>query len=373
VIRRHVIVFFVLIAMLWQSAAAGIAGPSSRLLGDVQHAALHLDEQAHHHHDDGSWHVDDSAESVQHLMADHVQTSVALLLVVGASFEPGIRFEPVAPDVWAFIGDIGPRTVANEALNANLGLVVTRGGAIVIDSGATRAGARRIHDAVRRVTDLPVRWVINTGTQDHRWLGNGHFAAAGAELIAHAHALPDMRARAGDQLQALRALLGAAADGTDAAWPTRLVTGTDTRLELDGTVLHLVHHGGGHTPGDTMVWLPAARVLFAGDIAYVDRLLAVLPASSTGHWVTALNAMAALAPRHIVPGHGRITDVSTVQQQSRDYPVALRTHMKRAVEQGIDLGEATRSFDLRPWRSLANAAELHPGNASRTYLELERE
>jgi glyoxylase-like metal-dependent hydrolase (beta-lactamase superfamily II) len=284
-----------------------------------------------------------------------------------------IRFELVAPGVFAFIGDIGPRTAANEALNANLGLVVTRDGSILIDSGATRAGARRIHEAVRRVTDVPARWVINTGTQDHRWLGNGHFAAMGAELIAHENALPDMRSRAGDQLQALRALLGTAADGTQATWPTRLVSGVDTRLELGGTALHLVHHGGGHTPGDTMVWLPQARVLFTGDIAYVDRLLAVLPVSNTKHWLTALDAMPSLAARHIVPGHGRVTDLATVQRQTRAYLVALRAHMQRAVEQGIGLAEATRGFYLEPWRALANAAELHPGNASRTYLEVERE
>jgi glyoxylase-like metal-dependent hydrolase (beta-lactamase superfamily II) len=284
-----------------------------------------------------------------------------------------VRFQPVAPDVWAFIGDTGPRSVSNEALNANLGLVVTRGGALLIDSGATRNGARRIHDAVRRVTDRPVRWVVNTGTQDHRWLGNGHFAAAGAELIAHESAMADMRSRAGDQLQALRTLLGSAADGTDAAWPTRWIAGADTRLDLGGVTLHLVHRGGGHTPGDTMVWLPDSGVLFAGDIAYVDRLLAVLPVSNTQRWVVALDAIATLAPRQIVPGHGRVTDLATVQRQSRDYLVSLRAHMRRAIEQGIDLGEAARGFDLGPWRALANSAELHPGNASRTYLEIERE
>jgi glyoxylase-like metal-dependent hydrolase (beta-lactamase superfamily II) len=297
----------------------------------------------------------------------------ALTVAAARAHAADIRFEPVAAGVFAFIGDLGPRNAANEALNANLGLVLTREGSILIDSGATRAGARRIHEAVRRVTDVPVRWVINTGTQDHRWLGNGHFAAMGAELIAHENALPDMRSRAGDQLQALRALLGTAADGTEATWPTRLVSGVDTRLELGGTALHLVHHGGGHTPGDTMVWLPQARVLFTGDIAYVERLLAVLPVSNTKHWLTALDAMPSLAARHIVPGHGRVTDLATVQRQTRAYLVALRAHMQRAVEQGIGLAEATRGFDLESWRALANAAELHPGNASRTYLEVERE
>ena len=284
-----------------------------------------------------------------------------------------VRFEPVADGVYAFVGDIGGRTVANQGLNANLGLVVTSGGAVLIDSGATFQSARAIHDAVRRVTPQPVRWVINTGSQDHRWLGNGYFKAQGAELIAHAAAVPDMRLRGGEQLAALRSLLGPAVDGTDLTFPGRLLQGPEARLQLGGTVFEFRHRGGGHTPGDLMVWLPHAQVAFAGDIVYVDRLLAVLPVSNTRAWVEAFDALAQWAPKRIVPGHGRVTDIPTARAQSRDYVDALRTHMIRAVEQGVDVSEAVKSFNVKPFLHLANASELHPGSASRTYLEVERE
>lgn len=83
-----------------------------------------------------------------------------------------VRFERLAERVYTHVGDIGGRTVANEGLNANLGLVVTTAGAVLIDSGATYRSARDIDEAIRRVTQQPVRWVINTGAQAHRWLGN---------------------------------------------------------------------------------------------------------------------------------------------------------------------------------------------------------
>ena len=95
-----------------------------------------------------------------------------------------VRFLPVADGVYAFVGDTGPRTAGNEGLNANIGLVVTPAGAVLIDSGATFQSGRQIHAAVKAVTPQPVKWVFNTGGQDHRWLGNGYFAAQGAELIA---------------------------------------------------------------------------------------------------------------------------------------------------------------------------------------------
>jgi hypothetical protein len=51
----------------------------------------------------------------------------------------------------------------------------------------------------------------------------------------------------------------------------------------------------------------------------------------------------------------------------------LRAQMKHAVEEGLDPSAAARSFDGKTWSHLANAAELMPGNASRVYLEVERE
>lgn len=84
------------------------------------------------------------------------------------------------------------RTCENEGLNANIGPVVTPAGAVLIDAGATFQTAQKIHEAVKKVTNQPVKWVINTGGQDHRWLGNGYFTAQGLETIARASAQADM-------------------------------------------------------------------------------------------------------------------------------------------------------------------------------------
>ncbi|MDZ7652381.1 MAG: MBL fold metallo-hydrolase [Burkholderiaceae bacterium] len=294
-------------------------------------------------------------------------------LVAAAAHAVDVRFERVADGVYAHIGELGGRTYENEGLNANLGLVVTPGGAVLIDSGATARSAAQVHAAVRRVTDQPVRWVINTGGQDHRWLGNGYFKAQGAQVIAHANAKADMTSRGNDHLQALRTVLKERVDGTVPTLPDRFVEGTDIRLELGGTVFELRHRGGAHTPGDTMIWLPATRVLFTGDVVYVQRMLGVLPVSNTRLWLATFDAIEPLAPARLVPGHGQVTDVATARADTHAYLDALRAHMKKAVDDGTDISAAIKSFDATPFMRLLNSAELHPGNASRTYLELERE
>lgn len=284
-----------------------------------------------------------------------------------------VRFQRVADGVYAHVGDKGPRTAENEGLNANIGLVVTGAGAVLIDSGATFQSARQIHEAIRAVTPQAVKWVINTGGQDHRWLGNGYFAAQGAEIIAHADAQADMLNRGNDQLQGLQTALGAKAQGTVPTLPTRWLAGADERLELGGVVFEFKHRGGAHTPGDTLVWLPQKQVLFSGDVVYVDRMLGVLPVSQTRHWLASFAVIEQLQPRVLVPGHGGVSNLANAQADTQAYLLALRAHMKKAADDGVDISEAVRSFNAEPFMRLLNAAELMPGNASRTYLEIERE
>ena len=79
-----------------------------------------------------------------------------------------------------------------------MGFVVTSEGVALIDSGASAQGAGLIEERIARVTDHPVRWVINTGSQDHRWLGNAYFADRGAEIIALERTVATQKSQAGE-------------------------------------------------------------------------------------------------------------------------------------------------------------------------------
>jgi glyoxylase-like metal-dependent hydrolase (beta-lactamase superfamily II) len=182
-----------------------------------------------------------------------------------------------------------------------------------------------------------------------------------------------MNNRGNDHLVALKAALGAKADGTVPVLPTRWLGGHDDRLELGSVVFEFRHRGGAHTPGDTMVWLPQRNVLFTGDVVYVDRMLGVLPVSHTKRWLDSFAVIEQLQPQVLVPGHGRVTTVAQARADTQAYLLALRAHMKKAVDDGTDVSAAVKSFNAAPFMRLLNAAELLPGNASRTYLELERE
>lgn len=278
----------------------------------------------------------------------------------------------VAPDVYAFIGETGGRTYENYGMNANTGFIVTPGGVVVVDSGSGYLAAMAMHRAIRRVTSQPVKYVVNTGGQDHRWLGNGYFKKQGAEIIASRPARADMEQRGEAQIETLRLDLRKRLSGTRPVYPDRLFEQREI-LRLDGAEIHLLFFHGGHTPGDSVVWLPQQKVLFAGDLVYVDRLLGVLPFSNSRNWLASFEEMEKLKPGKIVPGHGRVCDLDQARRETRDYLRLLRGHMKKAVAGGVDLQTAIDSLDQEGFAYLQNYETLKGGNASRVYLEIEAE
>ena len=84
--RRSAVLFVMLFAMLWQSVALARVGSTVNALADQEHTALHWQEVSHHHPEDGSLQMDDSKESVQHVLSDHVSATTALMVTTPHDF-----------------------------------------------------------------------------------------------------------------------------------------------------------------------------------------------------------------------------------------------------------------------------------------------
>jgi len=278
----------------------------------------------------------------------------------------------VAEGVYAVIGDLGGQTYENDGLNANLGFVAGGNGVLVINTGPTTRVATALHRAIRDVTDKPVRWVVNTNSQNHYWLGNAYFQKQGAQIYANREAVRVMRELGPGQLEDNRNRLKERAADTSLAFPANEIDSSG-RIVLGGQNAELRHYGPAHTPGDLVVWLPESGVLFSGDIGYVDRMLAVIPISSTAGWVEAFDAAMALSPRIIVPGHGRPTDAAKLKRETRDYLSLLREGARKAVEDGTDLNDFVSKLDQSRFKHLANFDELARRNANIAFVEMMKE
>lgn len=295
----------------------------------------------------------------------------AALVVPAFATAQTLEVQPVTGGVWAIVGQKEQRSRENFANNATFGLVATEEGAVLIDPGGSWQGAEALHAAIRTLTDQPVAFVLNTGGQDHRWLGNGYWQAQGATVIASAAAVEDQRARASMQMTGLVQLIGDALERTEPAHADVTFTEAYT-LDLGGLSFEIVHPGPAHTPGDSFVWVPQRDTVFTGDIVYVERVLGVGDQSSITHWPAAYLAVEETGAAHVVPGHGHATTLERARADTYDYLMNLRTQIGALIDDGGDIMAAPQ-VDQSAFSYLEQFDSLAGRNAQTAFQQMEWE
>ena len=290
------------------------------------------------------------------------------------AFAQNVDLKPIKLDknTYALIGSIGPRTYENYGLNANFGVIDTPDGAILIDSGASPQGAAILEKEVKILTGKKVRWVINTGSQDHRWLGNDYFAKQGAEIITLKRTVITQSSLGLGQITSVQTVLKERADGTTPLTSPKALDTDFAKLNLGGVNLEIRYLNHAHFAGDAIVYFPSSGILFSGDHIYIGRLLGILPQSDATKWLDAFNQIEAIKPKIIVPGHGLVTNIKVAKAQTGDYLSFIVSGVKKYADDMAGVENAVKGLSNAPqFEKLANFNELHKGNISRAYLRLE--
>ncbi|MBN2631877.1 MAG: MBL fold metallo-hydrolase [Rhodobacteraceae bacterium] len=278
----------------------------------------------------------------------------------------------IIPHVWSSIGATAPPTYENAGHNNNLSFIVTGDGVVVVNSGASYKLAEALHAEIKRVTDQPVKLVINENGQGHAMLGNNYWIAQGVPVLAHVDAAEEFDDSMGQSLQALKGYAKENAEGTDPMGPTETFTDAKT-ITMGDVTIEVLHLGPAHSPGDTQVWIPQWSMMIAGDIAFSERMPPIFEGTCTSCWIeTWETKFMPLNPTYIVPGHGHPTNLAQVTRFTRDYLVDLRSKIAAHIEAGGDLAGAYY-VDQSAWKNLDTFEELATKNAGVVFSEMEFE
>lgn len=303
-------------------------------------------------------------------------TAMAGLLSSSVFAAPiNVKFNQVAENVYAFVGPMDDRTVENFGLNSNHGLIVTDKGAILIDSGASYTAAKQLETAAAKITKQPIVAVINTGSQDHRWLGNGYFAEKGAEIIALQRTVATQSKQGAGQIAGLKNTLGEQMSNTQAVTAKAPIGADFKKMTIGNTELELRYFADAHFAGDSVVYLPKTKVLFSGDHVYVDRILGVLPGHSNPKtWRTAVHELMKTYPTaKVVPGHGYVTDMNKVKSETADYLDYLNDVVGKAATNMEAIEDVSaKARDLAAFKHLKVYDVLHAKNVNSTFLFYEQ-
>jgi glyoxylase-like metal-dependent hydrolase (beta-lactamase superfamily II) len=304
--------------------------------------------------------------------------AAALALALGSAWAEGeprkVAPQPVSASAWFVQGETALGSPANRNFISNAGFVVTPAGVVVVDALGSPQLARELLEEIARVTPLPVTHVIVTHYHADHVYGLQEFRRRGARIIAHRGGLEYLNSQtAAARLEASRSDLAPWIDAqTQLLAPDEWIDGP-RELVLGGTRLLLQPVGPAHTPEDLVVFLPAERVLFAGDLVFRGRVPFVGQADSA-HWIAALDALLRMDAQVVLPGHGALSSSARADLQlTRDYLAWLRESMGAAARDMEPFDEAYARTDWSRFEHLPLFKVANRMNAYNTYLLMERQ
>jgi cyclase len=250
------------------------------------------------------------------------------------TWESGVK--QLAPNIYAYI-----QAKATWYWN-NAGFIVGNDYVVVVDALATVSLTQKFRDEIRKITDKPVRYLINTHHHGDHTYGNHVFA--GATIISHDYCHREV-IEAGIMDPSLLNTIFPEFDFQGiAATPAHITFDKQLTLHMDGREVRLLHFGPGHTIDDIIVYLPAEGIIFAGDFIFLYSTPLGMEGSFAG-WLRNLDAMEKLGAQTYVPGHGPVCGAEGLNL-CREYLVFVQREAKKRFDKGMTVDEAAKDIDL---------------------------
>jgi cyclase len=299
-----------------------------------------------------------------------MQVKAATTLAIFASFA-------LAGSVFA--QDLGPQVrkladgvyvMVGNNFNSNSGIILTQDGVVVVDAGQNAIEARKILDVVKKLTPMPVRFLISTEPHPDHTTGNFVFSPP-AVVIAAAGAGDSMRGREREDPERIQKAaatspaMKTALEGYKFVPPHVEYQGKTT-LQVGERTIELTYMKGVHSEADTAVWLPKERVLFSASAYVANQVNILRPFVTIPDILAAGKMMKALNPEHVVPGHGVPGTGVKLFDDGEKYYALLIERVGALVRAGKSLDDIKREVKMPEYASWANQ-DRFPTNVDAAY------
>jgi len=282
----------------------------------------------------------------------------------------GRHFQKIRDGIYIY----GVDDLAGRDPTSNCGIIITQEGVVLIDSGPNPPDSLIILKAVKQLTSLPIRFLINTETHNDHATGNFVFSPP-AIVIGSTGATVGIRnyydPKRNEKLMAESTEMREAFRGFRVV-PPHVEFNDRMILHMGDRTLELIQLKNIHSDADTAIWLPKERVLFSAASAAVKRFGFLRRFVTIENIKSDIKKLKALNPEVVVPAHGRPTTVQLLDETDKFYDVLLE-RVGKQIAQGKSLEEIKKDPGLPEYKSWSGGKERLDTNIEAAYRALKNQ
>lgn len=264
--------------------------------------------------------------------------------------------QKIGPDLYAYISD-------NDS-SSNSTFLIGDKSILVVDTGLNAQEGRKLLDEIRKISPLPVRWIVNTHYHpDHR--GGNSMVGPDAVIISTLYTRQQV-------LKALQPEPAKDPENPAAEYALNETVDGELTLFVGSHEVRVYHPGPGHTRGDLLVYFPDQRAIATGDL-FLTNSCPYMDDGDMDNWIVALDDVLDLPVEHVIPGHFELATKKEVGF-FRDYLAALRVQVARLYRRNMSVEQTKAALKLEQFKRLRQFPRYEAtfaDNAAAYYHQLE--
>lgn len=257
---------------------------------------------------------------------------ITLILIASQCYSAPLVTEEVASNVYVHHGTPEDLSEGYHGDICNISFIVGSKGVAVIDTGGSLKIGQQLHEAIRKVTSLPILYVINTHVHPDHIFGNAAFTQDKAIFVGHSKLAEAMERRKETYMRINNAWLGTDFAGSELIKPSLSVENTLV-LDIGERTLTLTAYPVAHTNTDLTVLDSRSGTLWTGDLLFVERTPSI--DGDIKGWINVINQLKATNALQLIPGHGPVVkDWKTALGNEERYLSTLLSDIRASIKKG---------------------------------------
>ena len=253
--------------------------------------------------------------------------------VLSNDFDYKLKPIKLAENSYYFYGKEEYFSKENGGDIANSSFIITEKSVILINTGSSQQYGKQVKEEIRKITNKPIKYILNTHHHPDHFLGNSAFSSG--DIYASEFTKNEIETNGDLYIVNLVNIIHEAMDKTKIKAPNQILT--DKSLDFDGYKLKIFYLDG-HTSSDIVIYDENTKILYTSDLVFYKRTPST-PHANMDNWIKSLKELEKIDYSILVPGHGISSTTKEPIKENIAYLEYLDNTLKKAAKEGLDIFE----------------------------------